>query len=126
MFSNSTKSPEVIPTPRHRQSNRHRKARKPTRAELEREKMEKEWGNAVFVCESCGHSEEVPWAVIWDIQEMTHGYVGIWEDPPYPCTRCGAPYRFGSPEEAPSAKSTPKVNNPRKSSQPDEVEWWDE
>lgn len=46
---------------------------------------------------------------------MTHGYVGIWEDPLYPCTRCGWPYNDRSPEDGrPSApeQTTPEDCRP--------------
>lgn len=35
-------------------------------------------GSAEFDCRSCGHNFAVPWSVIFDLQEMTHGFVGFW------------------------------------------------
>ena len=64
---------------------------------------------AVHVCDACGYSEEMPWDVIWDLQEMIHGYPGMWEDPLYPCPRCGGPLRYGASGEASAKRGRPQA-----------------
>lgn len=35
------------------------------------------FGSAEFYCSNCDYYFEVAWETIWDIQELTHGYVGF-------------------------------------------------
>jgi predicted RNA-binding Zn-ribbon protein involved in translation (DUF1610 family) len=48
-------------------------------------------GSATFECPQCGHPFEVPWLQIFDLQEMTHGFVGFELQNDYiACPKCGA------------------------------------
>lgn len=48
-------------------------------------------GSAEFECPKCGHCFEVPWLEIFELQEMTHGFVGFEIQNEYiACRKCGA------------------------------------
>lgn len=49
-----------------------------------------EYGHAELYCKHCKYTFEMPWEIIWDIQECTHGYVGYHLDDTYiSCPKCG-------------------------------------
>jgi predicted nucleic-acid-binding Zn-ribbon protein len=35
-----------------------------------------DYGSMEFYCKKCDYTFEVEWELIWEIQELTHGYVG--------------------------------------------------
>lgn len=48
-------------------------------------------GNREFCCPRCSHRFEVPWVEIFELQEMTHGFVGFETQNEYiSCPKCGA------------------------------------
>lgn len=47
--------------------------RKPKRNKNKKE----DFGTCEFHCKHCSHTFEIEWETIWDIQEVTHGYVGF-------------------------------------------------
>lgn len=48
-------------------------------------------GSADFDCPQCGHRFEVPWLEIFELQEMTHGFVGFELQNEYiACPKCSA------------------------------------
>lgn len=48
-------------------------------------------GSADFECPSCRHSFSMPWLEIFELQEMTHGFVGFELQNEYvACPKCGA------------------------------------
>lgn len=55
-----------------------------------KKKQQEDFGSVEFHCTHCGHSFEVDWETIWDIQEFTHGYVGYHlNDTFISCDKCG-------------------------------------
>jgi hypothetical protein len=39
--------------------------------------LKENFGSPEFYCSNCDYYFEVAWETIWDIQEFTHGYVGL-------------------------------------------------
>lgn len=50
-------------------------------------------------CAHCGHTFERAWSDIFDMQEMTHGFVG-YEHDEYDDVWCPQCHKYTSPEEA--------------------------
>lgn len=51
---------------------------------------EKEFGYRSFYCKPCDVEFEVSWTDIFELQEMTHGYVGYENNDVYiACPKCG-------------------------------------
>lgn len=42
-----------------------------------KKKKTEDFGTCSFYCKPCDYTFEIEWQTIWDIQEMTHGYVGF-------------------------------------------------
>ena len=38
---------------------------------------EVDYGSMEFYCKQCKYTFQIDWATIWDIQESTHGFVGL-------------------------------------------------
>ncbi|MFY0545658.1 hypothetical protein [Brevibacillus sp. H7] len=50
-----------------------------------------EFGSMKSYCPNCDHTFSVPWQIIFDLQECTHGYVGYeyFHEEFIACPRCG-------------------------------------
>ena len=52
--------------------------------------VEKELGSCSFYCKNCDIEFEIDWSDIFELQEMTHGYVGYDLNNLYiSCPKCG-------------------------------------
>ncbi|WNS75151.1 hypothetical protein RRV45_20090 [Bacillus sp. DTU_2020_1000418_1_SI_GHA_SEK_038] len=52
-------------------------------------KQTEDFGTCSFYCKPCNYTFEIAWQTIWDIQEMTHGYVGFHTTDTYiSCPKC--------------------------------------
>ena len=51
---------------------------------------EKEFGNRTLYCKPCDMEFDISWMAIFELQEMTHGYVGYGNNDVYiACPKCG-------------------------------------
>ncbi|MBI0580894.1 hypothetical protein IEC97_26555 [Neobacillus cucumis] len=58
--------------------------------EKPKHKQKEDFGSVKIHCSKCNYRFEVPWETIWDIQELTHGYVGFHLNSTYiSCEKCG-------------------------------------
>ena len=56
---------------------------------------EKEFGNSTFYYKPCDQEFDVSWMAIFELQEMTHGYVGYDNNDVYiACPKCGEIVNF--------------------------------
>ncbi|MDR7002624.1 hypothetical protein [Neobacillus niacini] len=57
---------------------------------ISKRKQKEDFGSVEIHCSKCNHRFEIPWETIWDIQEITHGYVGYHLYGTYTsCEKCG-------------------------------------
>lgn len=40
------------------------------------EEGQEDFGSVIFYCKRCNKTFDMEWETIWDMQELTHGYVG--------------------------------------------------
>ncbi|MBM7649269.1 hypothetical protein JOC78_002222 [Bacillus ectoiniformans] len=59
------------------------------RKQRKKKQKKEDFGTCSFYCKPCQYEFEVEWETIWELQELTHGFVGFHtEDSFISCPKC--------------------------------------